>query len=60
MLSCYDNDAVPKDWERFEFDSFISASNTAKGGHREKRTEVVWRKLNKLLVKEKSNQMSFI
>jgi len=45
MLSCYENKAVPKDWEMFEFDTLNSSSNPAKGGHREKRKEIVWRKL---------------
>lgn len=46
MISCYQNEAVPKEWERFEFDAVVTASNTAKGGHREKRKEIVWRKLS--------------
>ncbi len=46
ILSCYHNDAVPQDWERFEFDASCSASNTNAGGHRQKRTEVVWRRFN--------------
>src|SRR5690606_30348062 len=46
LLSCYHNDAVPKEWERFEFDAVCTASNTNAGGHRQKRTEVVWRRFN--------------
>src|SRR5690606_269377 len=46
LLSCYHNDAVPKEWERFEFDAVCTASNTNAGGNRQKRTEVVWRRFN--------------
>jgi len=42
ILSCYDNEAVPKDWERHEVKTHTTSSNTAKGGHREERTEVFW------------------
>lgn len=45
LLSCYPNEAVPKDWEMFEFDAINTSSNTAKGGHRDARTECVWRRL---------------
>lgn len=48
LLSCYDNPAVPKEWERFEIDAICSASNTKAGGHRQKRTEVVWRRFNRV------------
>lgn len=44
MLSCYENEAVPKDWERFEFDAVCSASSSSNS---QKRKEIVWRKLNK-------------
>lgn len=47
LLSCYQNDCVPKDWEKFEFSTFNSSSNPAKGGHRDSRTECVWRRLAK-------------
>lgn len=53
LLSGYENDAVPKDWERFEFNVVNTSSNTSKGGHRERRTEVVWRKVNQ---KKESHQ----
>lgn len=42
ILSCYDNDAVPKEWKKIEFETVNSSSNTAKGGHRDKRTECIW------------------
>lgn len=42
ILSCYDNNAVPKDWKKVEFETVTSSSNTAKGGHRDKRTECIW------------------
>jgi DNA adenine methylase len=46
ILSCYDNDAVPKEWEKYEFKACNSSSNTRSGGHRQERIEVVWRKLS--------------
>lgn len=42
ILSCYNNDAVPKDWKKLEIEATNSSSNTFKGGHREKRTECIW------------------
>lgn len=42
ILSCYQNIAVPKEWEQFEFDSVMSASPN-KTGER-KRVECVWRR----------------
>lgn len=42
ILSCYNNDAVPKGWKKVEFETVTSASNTKKGGHRNKRTECIW------------------
>lgn len=44
LLSGYDNEIIPKHWERLEFKAYNSSSNTSKGGHRESRTECVWRK----------------
>lgn len=57
VLSCYENDAVPADWERFEFQANCHASGQGQTGpNRDKtraataeeqgdrrRTEVVWR-----------------
>lgn len=59
LLSCYDQDGIPPDWERFEFSAHCSASGTGKTGKGRdksrpatqlemgdrKRTEVVWRKI---------------
>lgn len=64
ILSCYPNDAVPKDWEKVEFEATTSASNTTKGGHRDKRTECIWIRQAKvtprpeiLKIYEKQNQL---
>lgn len=43
VLSNYEQPGVPDKWERFEFAAVNSSSNTRRGGHREKRTEVCWR-----------------
>lgn len=42
VLSCYDNEAVPDNWERYNFEVRMSAVNHRqyRGNHR--RTEVVW------------------
>lgn len=50
LLSCYHNEyidvyAKEYDWEVFEFDAVCSASKTT----RDRRTEVVWRKLNEVM-----------
>ena len=42
MLSCYENDYVPKNWEKHEFKTRNTSSKINKGGHRESRTECVW------------------
>ena len=55
MLSCYENDAVPKDWEKFEFKTKNYSQNTNNGGSRPGRVECVWRKLSDYA---KENQMS--
>ncbi|MGD8305116.1 MAG: DNA adenine methylase [Ignavibacteria bacterium] len=63
LLSCYPNDAVPNDWEKFEFETKNSSSNTAKGGHRDLRTECVWRRMAKGTPRkeiEKIYQMDFL
>lgn len=51
VLSCYDvmPDEMPQDWERFEFNATMSAArhkNAAKA-----RTEVVWRRFNRIPVR---------
>jgi DNA adenine methylase len=51
LLSCYPNDAVPKDWEVFSFNTRMSAAGgkaMAEGRTDTKRVEMVWRKLNKV------------
>lgn len=47
MLSCYDCMDMTNDWERYQFKAVNSSQNTNKGGKREPRTEVVYRKLSK-------------
>lgn len=66
ILSCYHNEAVPKDWQKYEFETRTSSSNTAKDGHREKRTECIWiRQATKqprpeiLKIYDKQNQLYF-
>ena len=59
MLSCYENHGVPLEWEKFEFKTKNSSSNTSKGGHREERTECVWRKLSDWAVKREKSQLTF-
>jgi DNA adenine methylase len=51
LLSCYPNEAVPKDWEVFSFNTRMSAAGgkaMAEGRTDTKRVEMVWRKLNKV------------
>lgn len=46
LLSCYHNDAVPDNWEKFEFPAIVTVKNVGKGKSRDadRTTEVVWRK----------------
>lgn len=60
MLSCYPNSSPPDDWERYEFNTVNTSSNTAKGGHREARKEVVWRKLNDWAKSRMETQLEFL
>lgn len=49
ILSCYPSVSVhaPDDWEKFDFDTSMSASKASNGKRlNDKRTESVWRKLN--------------
>lgn len=51
LLSCYPNEAVPKDWEVFSFNTRMTAAGgkaMAEGRTDTKRVEMVWRKLNKV------------
>lgn len=55
VLSNYDQPEakIPNEWERFEFNSRMSASfQTGKQGSNIKRTEVVWRRFNRVPVRE--------
>ena len=42
MLSCYHNEAVPKDWTKVEIVTNCSAARTKAGGRLEPRTECIW------------------
>lgn len=62
FLSCYDNDAVPADWQRFEFEAVASANGiTGKNRgisaptdrQKDKRIEVVWFKPSTTAMREK-------
>ena len=55
ILSCYENDAVPKDWEKFEFKTKNYSKCTIIGDSKSDRVECVWRKLSGYA---KENQMS--
>jgi len=67
ILSNYDQPIeMPKDWERFEFQA--TASSKGRGGYdrskkadesnqNRKRTEIVWRRFNKVLVREEIQKL---
>ena len=42
ILSCYSNDAVPKEWKRIDIKAVTSSGNVRNGGHRDERTECIW------------------
>lgn len=48
LLSCYHNDAVPSEWERFNFNAVMTAVHKKEAP--KERTEVVWRKWNSVPV----------
>ncbi len=46
ILSGYDTDIVPKEWERFEFNAVCSSFNPKNNNINNSRIEIVWRRFN--------------